>query len=80
MPVSSVKSGSIFWMASVVGCPSISTESCTPAIGWISDSLKASHGDEALRYAILSGTGFYVLATIFLLMAAVRLPKDWHGA
>jgi predicted MFS family arabinose efflux permease len=52
----------------------------TPAIGWISDSLKASHGHEALRYAILSGTGFYVLATIFLLMAAVRLPKDWHGA
>lgn len=50
----------------------------TPAIGWISESLKASYGDEALRYAILSGTGFYVLATIFLLLAAVRLPKDWH--
>lgn len=50
----------------------------TPAIGWISESLKASYGDEALRYAILSGTGFYVLATIFLLLAAVRLPRDWH--
>lgn len=50
----------------------------TPAIGWISDHLKARFGDEALRYAILSGTGFYVLATIFLLLAAIRLPRDWH--
>ncbi|MES2498019.1 MAG: MFS transporter [Pseudomonadota bacterium] len=50
----------------------------TPAIGWISDHLKAQYGDEALRYAILSGTGFYVLATIFLLLAAWRLPRDWH--
>jgi hypothetical protein len=50
----------------------------TPAIGWISDHLKAQYGDEALRYAILSGTGFYVLATVFLLLAAWRLPRDWH--
>jgi len=50
----------------------------TPAIGWISDHLKARFGEEALRYAILSGTGFYVLATIFLLLAAIRLPRDWH--
>ncbi|ATE66958.1 spinster family MFS transporter [Rhizorhabdus dicambivorans] len=50
----------------------------TPAIGWISESLKARYGDEALRYAILSGTSFYVIATIFLLFAAWRLPKDWH--
>jgi predicted MFS family arabinose efflux permease len=51
----------------------------TPAIGWISDHLKTQYGDEALRYAILSGTGFYVLATIFLLLAAIRLPRDWHA-
>ncbi|MBO9377751.1 MFS transporter [Sphingomonas histidinilytica] len=50
----------------------------TPAIGWISDHLKAQYGEEALRYAILSGTGFYVLATFFLLLAAWRLPRDWH--
>ncbi|ARR52838.1 MFS transporter [Rhizorhabdus wittichii DC-6] len=50
----------------------------TPAIGWISDHLKAQYGEEALRYAILSGTGFYVLATLFLLLAAWRLPRDWH--
>jgi len=50
----------------------------TPAIGWISDHLKVRYGDEALRYAILSGTGFYVLATVFLLLAAWRLPRDWH--
>jgi asparagine N-glycosylation enzyme membrane subunit Stt3 len=50
----------------------------TPAIGWISDLLKARYGDEALRYAILSGTAFYVAATLFLLLAALRLPRDWH--
>ena len=50
----------------------------TPAIGWISDLLKARFGDEALRYAILSGTAFYVAATLFLLLAALRLPRDWH--
>ncbi len=50
----------------------------TPAIGWLSDHLTARYGDEALRYAILSGTGFYVLATVFLLLAAVWLPRNWH--
>lgn len=52
----------------------------TPAIGWLSDHLTTRYGDEALRYAILSGTGFYVLATVFLLLAAVWLPRNWHRA
>ena len=50
----------------------------TPAIGWLSDFFTARHGNEALRYAILSGTGFYVLATLFLLLAAIWLPRNWH--
>jgi sugar phosphate permease len=50
----------------------------TPAIGWLSDHLKARYGDEALRYAILSGTGFYILAALFLLLASIRLAKDWE--
>jgi hypothetical protein len=50
----------------------------TPAIGWLSDHLKVRYGDEALRYAILSGTGFYILAALFLLLASIRLAKDWE--
>jgi len=50
----------------------------TPAIGWLSDQLKERFGDDSLRYAILAGTGFYVLAAIFLALAAIRLPRDWH--
>lgn len=49
----------------------------TPAIGWLSDYLKGTHGDESLRYAILWGTSFYVAATFFLLLAARFLPRDW---
>jgi MFS family permease len=52
----------------------------TPAIGWLSDHLKARLGDDSLRYAILAGTGFYVLAAMFLALAAIRLPRDWHEA
>lgn len=51
----------------------------TPAIGWLSDYLKASHGEEALRHAILWGTSFYVIAALLLLIASRFLPRDWHG-
>ncbi|MGE4431035.1 MAG: spinster family MFS transporter [Sphingobium sp.] len=50
----------------------------TPAIGWLSDYLKASHGEESLRHAILWGTAFYVVAAMLLLIAARFLPRDWH--
>jgi MFS family permease len=50
----------------------------TPAIGWLSDHFTASHGDDALRYAILAGTGAYALAAILLLLASRRLETDWH--
>lgn len=50
----------------------------TPAIGWLSDYLKTTHGDESLRYAILWGTSFYVAATFFLVLASRFLHRDWE--
>jgi len=46
-------------------------------IGLISDSLEARFGDESLRYAILSGIVFYVLAAVLFFLTAPRLKKDW---
>jgi hypothetical protein len=33
---------------------------------------------ESLRYAILTGTGFYVVAALLLALSARRLHKDWN--
>ena len=49
----------------------------TVALGIISDSLAAKFGDDSLRYAILSGTGFYVIAALLFFSCRKRLPKDW---
>ena len=43
-------------------------------IGAISTSLKQSYGTEALRYAAVSCTGFYILAA--LLDASLRLAAE----
>ena len=45
--------------------------------GQVSDALKASFGDESLKYAFLSGLGFYVVAAALLALAATRMKKDW---
>ena len=50
----------------------------TTAIGVLSDALKSRSGVESLRYAILAGTGFYVLAALFFFHAARHLERDWH--
>lgn len=50
----------------------------TAALGFISDSLQARFGDDSLRYAILCGTVFYVLAAVFFLAAAKWLDEDWE--
>ena len=47
------------------------------AIGAISDTLKAQYGDESLRYAILSGIVFYILAAVLFILTAPRLKHDW---
>ena len=50
----------------------------TYAIGALSDSLAAQFGDDSLRYSILAGTGFYVLAALFFFQAARWLRQDWE--
>ena len=50
----------------------------TVALGIISDSLEARYGDESLRYAILAGTGFYLIAATLFLLSAKRLARDWE--
>jgi len=50
----------------------------TVALGIISDNLEARFGDDSLRYAILAGTGFYLIAATLFLASAKRLAKDWE--
>ncbi|MGD9811615.1 MAG: spinster family MFS transporter [Sphingobium sp.] len=50
----------------------------TPAIGWLSDQLTRNFGNEALRYSILAGTGFYVIAGLLLVRASRMLDRDWY--
>jgi predicted MFS family arabinose efflux permease len=51
----------------------------TLAIGAISDGLQDRFGDESLRYAILAGTTFYLVAAAIFLLSARRLEQDWEG-
>jgi MFS family permease len=46
-------------------------------IGALSDALTARFAEEALRYSILAGAGFYLLAALFMLAAAGTLARDW---
>lgn len=48
-------------------------------LGLMSDRMAASHGAEALRFSILYGLGFYLLSALLYLLAARRLPRDWHA-
>ena len=48
------------------------------SIGAISDGLAARLGAESLRYAILSGCSFYVVASVVMLVTARRIAQDWH--
>ena len=50
----------------------------TVAIGFLSDLLNDRFGADALRYSIVAGTSFYVLAAILFLVSAKRLEKDWE--
>lgn len=46
-------------------------------IGRLSDALKQSYGSEALRYAAVAVTTFYLLAALLMLLAAPRLRSSW---
>jgi hypothetical protein len=45
--------------------------------GAISDFLTPRYGAEALRYAIYSGLGFYVVSAVLFIAASTRLKRDW---
>ena len=44
--------------------------------GFMADQLRPAYGDAAMRYSIVYGLGFYVLAAILCGLAAVRLGRD----
>lgn len=46
--------------------------------GLISDALAVRYGDESLRYAILAGLGFYLVAAALFAAASRSLNRDWH--
>lgn len=46
-------------------------------IGRLSDALKHSYGSEALRYAAVAVTTFYLLAALLMFLAAPRLRSSW---
>ena len=51
----------------------------TTLIGVVSDSMRVRFGAESLRYAILAGTGFYLIAAALLFFAGRSLARDWVG-
>lgn len=50
----------------------------TYVFGWMSDLMKPTLGDQSMRWSILYGLGFYWLAALLMLLAALRLKRDWH--
>ncbi|MCM2312013.1 MAG: MFS transporter [Steroidobacteraceae bacterium] len=50
----------------------------TVALGALSDALSAQFGADSLRYAILAGTVFYLVAASMFLLSAKRLERDWE--
>lgn len=48
-------------------------------MGAMSDAMTARFGAEALRYATVAATGFYLLAAVLMLFAIRTLRRDWVG-
>ena len=48
-------------------------------IGLLSDGFSVRFGDESLRYALLCGSVFYVIAATLFILASRRLEKDWEA-
>ena len=47
-------------------------------LGWLSEEMKAAHGEDSLQYSILYGLGFYLLSAAVYFIAAKRLKRDWY--
>jgi hypothetical protein len=48
-------------------------------LGALSDGLTERFAENALRYSILAGTIFYVIAATLFFLASRRLESDWEG-
>jgi MFS family permease len=48
-------------------------------LGFMSDTMGPTYGEDALKFSILFGLAFYLLSALFYLFAAKRLKKDWVG-
>ena len=46
-------------------------------LGALSDYLSQHYGADSLRYAILAGTSFYLIAAALFLLSARHLERDW---
>jgi MFS family permease len=49
-----------------------------PLIGAVSDAMRVRFAAESLRYAIVAGSGFYLVAAGLLIWAAQSLTGDWE--
>lgn len=47
-------------------------------LGFMSDQMTATHGEESLRYSMLYGLVFYLAAALLYFLAARRLPAEWE--
>jgi MFS family permease len=47
-------------------------------LGWLSDAMKTTHGEDSLQYSILYGLGFYLLSALIYFAASRRLEHDWY--
>jgi len=50
----------------------------TALLGYLSDILQSNFGEESLRYSILAGTGFYVVAAVLFFLSSRTLARDWY--
>ena len=48
-------------------------------IGRLSDHFASRYGSEALRHAILSGMGFYLISAALFLLASRHLAREWQN-
>jgi len=48
-------------------------------LGKLSDTLRPYVGDESLRYSILAGSSFYLVAALLFYFASRHLARDWEG-
>jgi hypothetical protein len=47
-------------------------------VGALSDFLAPRFGIDALRYAILVASSFYLLSGVLFWLASARLDREWH--